>query len=220
MNGDGIMINRGSLKQLAKNQLRGNWGSGVLATLLFLVVSAPAVLIGLIPVIGGALTILFTAPLTIGMLITYLNLTKNVSQLNPSDLFKGFNIYGKSVGIVLWYSLWTFLWSLLFVIPGIIKGFAYSQAMYIIADNPNVKVRDALKISMKMTKGYKFDIFIMFLSFIGWQILNMLTFGIGTLWLVPYMNTTLANMYLQLKKMSIKSGVCTDDEFNGRVSLT
>ncbi len=113
--------------------------------------------------------------------------------------------------------MWVYLWCLLLIIPGIIKSIAYSMSMYIIADNPNVGVRNALKLSMKMTKGYKMDIFVMYLSFIGWNILCVFTLGIGSLWLMPYMQTTYSNMYHRLKKISIENGVCTEQEFKGEV---
>jgi uncharacterized membrane protein len=124
------------------------------------------------------------------------------------------------LGITLWYALWVILWSLLFIIPGIIKALAYSQCMYMIADNPAVKVRDALKISIKMTNGYKGAIFVMGLSFLGWALLCVLTLGIGFLWLAPYMNASFTNLFFKLKELSIQKGVCTEDEFNGVTSLT
>lgn len=95
--------------------------------------------------------------------------------------------------------IYTFLWSLLLIIPGIIKAFAYSQAMYIIAEEPNIGTREALRRSEEMMVGHKAEYFVLQLSFIGWGILSTFTFGILTLWLVPYMNATMANYYQELK---------------------
>jgi len=212
------MFNRAELKESAKSQLRGKWGSAVLFTFVYVVLVFVASALGYIPIFGYIISLLISAPLTVGLIIAYINFVKSNNALKIEDMFLGFNIYGKSLGIILWQSLWIFLWSLLFFIPGIIKAISYSQSVFIIADNPNVRVTDALKISMKMTKGYKMDIFIMGLSFIGWGLLCTLTFGIGSLWLTPYMLTSYTNLYYKLKQKSIESGVCREDEFNGTAS--
>ncbi len=209
------MINRPELKQLSKTQLSGKWGSGVLLTFIYFLVFGAANAIGIIPVVGFFLSFCITAPVGIGLLIAYINLIKSGNKLDPGDLFKGFNFFWKSLGVTLWLYLWIFLWMLLLIIPGIIKAFAYSQTLFIIANNPDVKATEALKISMKMTNGYKMDIFVLFLSFIGWMLLCCLTLGIGLLWLTPYMNATYTNLFFKLKDAAIQNGVCTENEFNG-----
>ena len=207
------MFSRKELKETAKLQLRGRWGNAILATFLIgLIIGAVSGVLSFIPGLG-ILTVLLTAPLQIGLIIFFLAFVRNPQKQDIDKAFSGFNIYGKSLGIVLWTYLWTFLWTLLFIIPGIVKALAYSQSYYIIADNPNIKVTDALKISMKMTNGYKWDIFIMGLSFIGWALLAVLLCSIGFLWLTPYMKASYANMYLKLKELSLESGACTPEDF-------
>jgi len=75
-------------------------------------------------------------------------------------------------------------------------------------DNPRIGARKAIKLSMRMTKGDKWDIFVMGLSFIGWSLVCILTLYIGFLWLAPYMQVTYTNMYYKLKELSIESGAC------------
>lgn len=202
------MLNRAELKQLAKSQLSGKWGSGVLITFVYGIINFGINIIVCVP-------FLVSIPVNVGLHNAYLNFVKTNKKLEVSDLFNSFNYYGKALGIVLWTALWTVLWSLLFIIPGIIKSLAYSQSVYIVANNPNVNVLDALKISMKMTKGYKWQIFIMGLSFLGWIFLGVLSLFIGFLWIVPYIKTTFANLFFKLKQLSIENGVCTEEEFNG-----
>ena len=91
------------------------------------------------------------------------------------------------------------LWSLLFYIPGIVKSIAYSMAPYILADNPNLTARQALTISKQITKGHKWELFVLQLSFIGWHFVGMLTFGLAYIWIIPYMSTTTAHFYNYLK---------------------
>ena len=95
--------------------------------------------------------------------------------------------------------MFVFLWSLLLIIPGIIKAFAYSQAMYIIAENPEMNAMDALKRSEEMMKGHKMEMFVLGLSFIGWILLGMLTLGLLYIWLLPYMNATMTIFYNNIK---------------------
>ena len=126
---------------------------------------------------------------------------------------EGFTNYWRNVGGVLWMYLFTFLWTLLFIVPGIIKALAYFMTPYILADSKNVSPTQALKLSMRMTQGHKGKIFVMGLSFIGWAILTGLTCGIlGIFYTGPYMETSFAGMYDELKKNALEKGVVTEQE--------
>ena len=116
-------------------------------------------------------------------------------KMQFQDFLNNLSMFVRGILGQLWMTLWIVLWSFLFFIPGIVKTFAYSQMHYILAEYPEVSVTEAMKISMKITKGYKWDLFIMYLSFLGWMILSILTFGIGFLWLKPYMELSFANAY-------------------------
>lgn len=215
------MIDRASLKQSAKDKLKGKWGTGVLITLIYFIITGMFSGLGSIKDIGpffNVASIFISAPLTLGLAITYLVFVKT-DNLVFENLFSGFKFYPKSLGMYLWMILWVVLWALLLIVPGIIKAISYSQSFFIIAENPNVKVRDAMKISMKMTDGYKGDIFVMALSFLGWMLLAILTLFIGFLWLSPYMYASFANLYLKLRESSIQSGTCTEEMFNGTTTL-
>ena len=133
------------------------------------------------------------------------------------DMFRtGFRDYWRSVGGMLWMRLFIFLWSLLLVIPGIIKSYAYFAAPYILAEFPSVRATDALKLSMRMTDGYKGDVFIMSLSFIGWQFLSVFTLGLlGILYVNPYYYTSMAGMYQELKMNAIYRGSVRYEELMG-----
>jgi len=215
------MIDRASLKQSAKDKLKGKWGTGALITLIYLVITGMFSGLGNIKDVGpifNVASIFINAPLTLGLAITYLVFVKT-DNLVFENLFSGFKMYPKSLGMYLWMILWIVLWALLLIVPGIIKAVSYSQSFFIIAENPNVKVRDAMKISMKMTEGYKGDIFVMALSFLGWFLLAIVTLGIGFLWLSPYMSAAFANLYLKLRGLSIQSSTCTEEMFNGTTTL-
>jgi len=207
------MFNRAELKQQAKDQLRGRWGDAVGAFFLVgLVIVAISIFSAFIPFAGFA-TLIVTGPLVVGLIIYSMALINTTEKVDVSMAFKGFSIFSESVATYLWMALWLLLWMLVFYIPVFIKAFSYSQCLFIIADNPRIGARQAIKISMRMTKGYKWKIFVMNLSFIGWALLCIFTLGIGYLWLEPYMQVTYTNMYYKLKALSIESGAVLAGEF-------
>jgi uncharacterized membrane protein len=157
------MLDRVNLKQSAKDKLKGKWGTGALISLVYFLIVIALSALAQIKYMGAIFnigTLLITPPLVLGLILTYVIFVKE-GNLVLENLFSGFKQFAKSLGMYYWVGLWTFLWMLLFIVPGIIKAISYSQAYFIIADNPNVKVRDALKISILMTEGYKGEIFVM-----------------------------------------------------------
>ncbi len=130
------------------------------------------------------------------------------------DLFSTFRTYGAVVKAMFLRDLYTFLWSLLFIIPGVIKGLAYMMVPYIIYENPHLTASQALDVSEKMTDGYKGDLFVLGLSFIGWNMLSALTGGIlGIFYVNPYIGLAYAGAYDQLKWNAIQNGRLTWSDF-------
>ena len=119
-------------------------------------------------------------------------------ELDFHDLFSQFHRFGQGFAQAFLRGLYTFLWALLFIIPGIVKGIGYSMTPFIMADNPNMTASEAIAASTELMEGYKGDHFILGLSFIGWELLCVLTLGIGMLWLNPYMNASYAAFYRKL----------------------
>jgi uncharacterized membrane protein len=77
---------------------------------------------------------------------------------------------------------------------------------YIIAEYKEVSISKAMRISIEITKGHKWDLFVMYLSFLGWAFLSVFTLGILNFWLLPYMNMTYVNAYHALMKEALESG--------------
>lgn len=94
------------------------------------------------------------------------------------------------------------------MVPAIIKSLSYSMTPFVLADCPEVPAKEALRISIRMTQGYKGAIFVMWLSFIGWNLLNAITCGIvGIFWVGPYMCASFAGLYEELKgRMGVANG--------------
>lgn len=100
-----------------------------------------------------------------------------------SDLFSQFNRFGEGLCMNFMVGLYLYLWSLLFIIPGIVKRYSYSMTPYILLENPEMSVDQAITESRKIMDGNKGKLFCLELSFIGWDILFALPAGI-IIWLI------------------------------------
>lgn len=78
-------------------------------------------------------------------------------------------------------------------------GLMYSQIKFIIIDNPKLDIIDTMRRSRHLMDGSKWRYILLELSFLGWIILGILTLCIGYLWLTPYINTTEAAFYCDLR---------------------
>lgn len=209
------MTTNQEFKNAALAALNGNWAPAVLATLVISVISCvvsgatslyelynPDAFATLMGLNGGSmlLSVFVLIPLGVGATYAFnaLYVYSNREVLSNSFGY-GFKIYWRAIGGTLLVALFTFLWALLLVIPGIIKAYSYSMTPYILIDNPELSVREALRKSQRMMTGQKFNLFYLQLSFIGWFILACLTGGIGFLWLTPYYQTSQAVFYQNLR---------------------
>lgn len=84
-------------------------------------------------------------------------------------------------------TIYEILWTLLLIIPGIIGSYSYAMTDYILAENPELSAKEAIARSKAMMEGNRWRLFCLEISFIGGAILSLLTLGIGSLWLIPYM---------------------------------
>ena len=215
-------------RKIARESLKGKWGLALAVGLVASLLGGTDTADGLINInlpseelvsqsysivqIFGILTVLFSlfaAVFTVviggvtelGYKKFNLKLVKNE---NPQfeNLFDYFKYIKKGVAMVLLRGIFTFLWTLLFIIPGIVATYRYALIPYILADNPEMPAMEALELSKKMMHGNKARLFGLHLTFTGWNILAFLTFGIGFLWLIPYMSAAEAAFYEDLKSGS------------------
>ncbi len=130
----------------------------------------------------------------------FLNISrKTTAPDNLSPLVEGVKQNAMTnVVLGLLVNLFVSLWSLLFIIPGIVKSYSYSMAYYIKCDHPEYSATQAIDESRKLMYGHKWRLFTLHLSFIGWYILCTFTFGIGFLWLSPYIVAAQTEFYLDL----------------------
>lgn len=192
-------MNRAELKARAKEQIKGKIGILFVITLIIGLISGVAgAVLALIPLGSLAVSIIVTPAFALSLIRVYLNLFGGKTP-EVKDAFSGFDDFWSAFKVTFLVGLYTFLWSLLFVIPGIIKSISYSMSMYILAENKGKSARECIAESKAMTEGHKMELFVLGLSFIGWFLLCMVTFGIATIWVVPYMSATFTNAYYSLK---------------------
>lgn len=182
------------LRAEARVALQGKWIMAALAAVIF-----GAVIGGLsmIPFLGIFVALL-TLPIVYGFAIVMLNVFKG-EDVDFGILFEGFQDYGRILGTKLLQGVYTFLWSLLLFIPGVIKHYSYAMTDYILKEEPEMRNNAAIERSMAMMDGYKMKLFMLDLSFIGWAILCLFTFGIGYFFLQPYIQVSHAAFYNDLK---------------------
>lgn len=118
--------------------------------------------------------------------------------LSVKTVFSYFPNYGNLLLATFIKNLFVFLWSLLFVIPGLLAEYSYALTPYLLAEDPTLAPRAALKRSKELMNGNRWRLFCLQLSFIGWDLLSVLSLGIGSLWLNPYSSTATAAFYREL----------------------
>lgn len=200
------MPDRIQIKEQAKKLLSQRRADAILIYLVGTLVNVGAGAI--LPGFGALLAI----PVQAGMCLAFLRVWRG-RNAEINDVFIPFRDYGRNLLGLLWVALWSALWSLLFIIPGIVKALSYSMTPYILADYPEVKDREAIRLSMRMTRGRLGDIFVFYLSFIGWALLGAVTFGIvEVLYSGPYRGIASAGLYESLKADALERGVITAAE--------
>ena len=207
-------------KNAALAALKGNWAPAVLATVVIFLIMMPYLAIAEYPVLAG-LDVATTLPSwflpSVGGSMLYLlffmvpivyigfpNACKTLLVSGDDRVTRNSFRFGLKPWVRNWWAyllmeIKVFLWALLFIIPGIVKAFAYALTPFLLVDCPELTALECIKLSNQMMKGHKFDLFYLYLSFIGWILLSILTLGIGLLWLTPYMQTAAASFYLDVK---------------------
>ncbi len=203
------MIDRIALKNMAKEQIKGN--IGVLFVVILIVMGISFIAMTL-PEFGGIVSGWIVEPaFTLSICMIFLNLAKGTKP-EISRVFDGFYDLWSSIKVNFFVGVFTLLWSLLFIIPGIVKAYSYSMAFYILAENKGMPALEAIRRSKEMMEGHKMDLFVLSLSFIGWSLLGAITFGIAYIWVIPYIFATMANFYNSIKNEKFPI-IAQDDNF-------
>lgn len=169
------------------------------------------------PVVSGFISIvvsLVAVVLSAGYILYAMSVRKGL-ETPYATMFDGFLFAGKIILLSIVQYIFIFLWSLLFIIPGFIAGYRYRFALYNLCENPEMGVMEALNMSKAQTRGHKWELFVLDLSWIGWNILCTLTLGILSIWIAPYIQQTDIGYFQAIKEMSgIGYQPPRDDQFH------
>ncbi len=179
----------------AREALQGQWGSAVAATLIYLVLTG---VISAVPRVGWIGALIVDGPLVLGFNVFFLRLARR-EEPHLAGLFEGFQRFPQALATYLWLIFFLFLWFLLLIIPGIVAALSYSQTFFLMADDPKLSGREALRKSRALMFGNRWKLFCLFCRFIGWFLLGAITLGLAFLWIIPYLQTALAGFYEDLK---------------------
>jgi uncharacterized membrane protein len=150
-------------------------------------------------VTAGIGTLIAIGPMYYGLSYMHLKRLRSGQPVELSEAFSGLtNDVGRNIVTGLLVSLFTALWSLLFIIPGIVKYYSYSMTYYVSLDHPEYSSMECIQESERLMQGNKMELFCLDLSFIGWHLLGLLCFGVGTLWSETYREQAFAQFYQDL----------------------
>lgn len=165
---------------------------------------------GIMALLAGSILYIVLAALVIAAVwlflgsivgVGYSKFTLQLADRNDAgfeNLFQYFPYWKNAVCTRLLTGLFIFLWTLLLVIPGVVAFYSYAMTGYILAEHPEMAAGEVIAASKEMMSGNRWRLFCLHISFIGWAILCGFTFGIGNLWLNPYMNVSEAAFYREI----------------------
>ena len=190
-------MNSKYFRNLGWAQLSGRWTPAALFTLVYMAVT----------VVAGSLTgpfvclvSLLLMPLTYSYGVAFLDDKRSASEFKIEQLFDGYKDFLRIMGTMLLKEVYIVLWTLLLIVPGVIKAISYSQTLYVLKDCPELSFNEAIERSMAMMEGYKMRYFLLSLSFFGWIVLAIISCGILSLWVNPYISATNAHFYEYVKE--------------------
>lgn len=201
-------------RAIARDGLRGQWGTAVLMYFLYFLISSAlsagsqlsslhpdlSTKLAMYSVGGSVLAMLLVLPIAYAFTVSLLRAVRG-ERLLTGWLFEQFK--GRVWLAMILKTVYIVLWALLFVIPGIIKSYSYAMTEFILNDNPEMSGEEAIHASRMMMSGNKWRLFCLDFSFIGWILLAICTFGIGFLWVEPYMLAARAAFYEDLKNNAV-----------------
>lgn len=159
-----------------------------------------------------AFRVFLVNPLIVGERRYFIESTQYEFNLNHLGYAFGKGRYLGIVKTMFWRAFLNFWWFLLLIIPGIIKSYSYSMVPYLVAENPNIGASRAVQLSRQMTRGQKFRMFVLDLSFIGWYLLGFIALFVGVLFVTPYVKATKAELYMVLRHKALDEGLTSHEE--------
>lgn len=195
-------MNRVELKEWSKNKIKGNkWTIISVGLILLSLSSIGSYLSSQAGIVVGILFDIVSAIFNVGAVVYMVSFINDI-ELKIDMLWSKFNNGGKIISTYITKIITILLHTLLFIVPGIIKSYKLELVDFILADDNynNLSPTEIMNLSEKMMDGYKWDYFILKLSFIGWDILAIFTLGFLLIWLYPYQQVAFTKFLYDVKK--------------------
>ena len=198
---------------------RGGWIHSRKGEFFFAAIGPFAGVVIIVMLIAAAIGLCWAAflinPLTVGRNRYFMESRQSATPFSTvTSIFR--TPYLNVVKVMLLTNLKIALGSLL-IIPGIYWSYCYMQVGYLMAENPYLTTCRAMELSKQMMDGEKWNTFVLQLSFIGWYLLCSITFGIGFIFLEPYVQATFAELYAALRAKALANGYTNEYELGGFV---
>lgn len=175
-------------------------------TFLMVFLSVVMIVFVIILAVAILLNVFICNPIEVGCDRFYFKNLEEPSQVKEV-LYAFDHNYKNVVNTMFFRDLYTFLWALLFIIPGIVKSYEYQMIPYLLAEHPQMPREQAFAESKRMMDGQKWNAFVLDLSFLGWMILSVFTFGILNIFYVqPYLDASHAALYEALRYNGAPTG--------------
>lgn len=191
----------------AREALQNRWGEAAIVSLIILLVAMIIATPSFIAEWAGSITTLLSVlvlPLQYAYYISLLERTRGNEEelthytfqytINHAYANTRFLVAGLFIMLI---SMVAAIFTL--GIGAIVVKYMYSMVPYLLHDYPELTPREAMKISREMMSGQKWELFVLDLTFIGWILLSIITFGVGMIFVEPYMSTARAAFYEDLK---------------------
>ena len=203
------MFTRAELKEQARAQMAGKVWPIIGIMFLAGIILMCASMLNAVPFIGALAVYFINAAITVGIRGMFMNITYG-DEPKVQDIFSAFPRILPATLLFFLISLFSGLWSLLFVIPGIVMGIAYSMSFNIFLENPDMGAMECIRESKSIMSGHKMEYFVLQLSFIPWWLLCMVTCGLASYYVVPYVTLTNIDFYHRIKNVYNAEPVYTE----------
>ena len=134
------------------------------------------------------------------MIISYVLIAFSISLYVASSFSYIYSGSASGLGMAGLLSIVGIILLIVSVIWGLTKYYYYALSYLIAIDNPEMTSKEAVEESRKLMNNNRGKLFGLQISFIGWAILALFTFGIGYIWLIPYMQFATICFYDKVKE--------------------
>ena len=139
------------------------------------------------------------APFKVGVAAVYTDLVRTGEKVKIGKMFYGFKNFVSNVLLGVMYTIQIVVWSIFFIVPGIYVAYSYALVFYVKRDHPDFRWKQCFDESERLMDGNRWNLFKLQMGHIGYFIIGLAFVGIGAFWAAPYLNTSTAIFYENLR---------------------